>query len=203
MAQEDPNIFFRELIKSKPDPDDLAAWLANHVRLIELVDVNGVRERPVVGYPGYFVRDDGMVRLRLDGRLTKGFLSCFGYPTLSLHKDNKGKNTHVHILVAKAFVENPRPDIFDMVDHIDCVRTNNHYSNLRWVDNELNSANRKNSKNVSFHKGARRWVGCFQVGGKRRTKYFATEAEAFEWAQREKKKAWQKLYAEKIGQTKP
>ena len=37
---------------------------------------------------------------------------------------------------------------------------------------------------------------------KKAEKYFDTEAEAYEWAQREKKKAWEKLYQEKISQTK-
>ena len=36
MAQEDPNVFFRELMKSKPTPENRAAWLASHKKLIEL-----------------------------------------------------------------------------------------------------------------------------------------------------------------------
>jgi hypothetical protein len=39
MAQEeDPNIFFRELMKSKPTPENRAACLANHKKLIELAE---------------------------------------------------------------------------------------------------------------------------------------------------------------------
>ena len=109
----------------------------------------------------------------------------------------------VHRLVAKAFVKNPRPDIFDMVDHIDGNPSNNHYTNLRWVDNELNTANRKKCKNTFFWEtrpgiNPKRWRGMFSVGGKPTSKWFHTEAEAFEWAQREKKKAWQDLYEKKI-----
>jgi hypothetical protein len=36
MSQEDPNIFFRELMKSKPTPETRADWLANHLKLVEL-----------------------------------------------------------------------------------------------------------------------------------------------------------------------
>ena len=44
----------------------------------------------------------------------------------------------MHRLVATAFVHNPRPDIFTVVDHIDHCKTNNHYTNLRWLSPRLN-----------------------------------------------------------------
>lgn len=47
-----------------------------------------------------------------------------------------------HRLVAAAFVVNPRPDIFDFVDHIDGNRANNRAENLRWVNQQINSLNR-------------------------------------------------------------
>jgi len=48
----------------------------------------------------------------------------------------------VHRLVALAFVENPRPDIFAQVDHINRDRSDNRATNLRWVNFELNSLNK-------------------------------------------------------------
>jgi hypothetical protein len=189
MAQEDPNIFFRELMKSKPNPETRAGWLANHLKLVDLGEKAQVREKPF-SFSG-FVRDDGTLRLS-SGRVTTG-ANMNGYRIHCMSQC-------IHRLVAEAFVKNPRPDIFDMVDHIDHIRSNNHYTNLRWVDNELNTANRKNSKNVAYVKSmkTKKWAGVFKVGKKNFRKTFETEAEAHEWAHREKAVAWQKLYEEKI-----
>ena len=46
-----------------------------------------------------------------------------------------------HRLVAQAFIVNPRVDLFNCVDHIDGNRTNNHYTNLRYVNVQLNMLN--------------------------------------------------------------
>ena len=47
----------------------------------------------------------------------------------------------VHRMVAFVFCPNPRPDIFDRVDHIDRDGTNNHKNNLRWINHALNMCN--------------------------------------------------------------
>jgi hypothetical protein len=189
MAQEEnvsSNLFFNELcFKSKPTPETRAAWLANHLKLIDLGEKKKVREKAVT----FFVRDDGSVRLP-SGMITFGTVSGEGY---------RGLAFSMHRLVAEAFHLNPAPDLFDRVDHIDHIRTNNHYTNLRWVDHELNCANRKGCKNV--RKRNSKWEGYYRVGGKRTTQCFDNEEEAIEWAQREKKKAWEELYQEKISQT--
>lgn len=44
----------------------------------------------------------------------------------------------VHRLVAKSFVANPNPEQFDMVNHLDGDKANNHFSNLEWTDNSGN-----------------------------------------------------------------
>jgi hypothetical protein len=198
MSQEDPNIFFRELMKSKPTPETRADWLANHLKLVELGEKKEEKLREV---PIGFVRDDGSIRLA-SGEITYGHVDSRGYRKLFARG-------HIHRLVAEAFVENPRPDIFNVVDHINCDKLNNHYTNLRWVDTELNSANRKDSRNVWCHssrknkkKRPKDWLGHYMVGGKRTTKCFETEDEAYEWAHREKAVAWQKLYEKKLTQTK-
>jgi len=47
MAQESSNLFFNELLKSKPTPENRAAWLANHKKLIELeAGFNNAKVRP-------------------------------------------------------------------------------------------------------------------------------------------------------------
>ena len=51
----------------------------------------------------------------------------------------------LHRIVADACVTNPRPDIFDVVDHIDGCTLHNDPSNLRWVNSHLNHNNLKTS----------------------------------------------------------
>ena len=175
MAQEEkgsPNLLFNELI---------------------IGEKKKVREKPF-SLSG-FVRDDGTIRF-LSGSLTVGRTHKAGYKVLLM-------NQTVHRLVALAFVKNPRPDIFNLVDHINHDKANNHFTNLRWLDTELNAANRKDSKNVIYVKRmkTKKWAGVFKVGKKRFRKMFETEAEATKWAHREKAAAWEKLYDEKISQT--
>lgn len=78
---------------------------------------------------GYLVRQDGFVFHR-----TVNQYSPYEYTAGS--KDINGymhiTHTLVHILVAECFV--PNPNGYDTVDHIDRVRDNNVYTNLRWCD---------------------------------------------------------------------
>ncbi|WP_151089156.1 HNH endonuclease [Hymenobacter baengnokdamensis] len=41
------------------------------------------------------------------------------------------KRVLLHVLVAQHFI--PNPDEHKFVEHIDGIKTNNHYSNLRWI----------------------------------------------------------------------
>ena len=49
---------------------------------------------------------------------------------------------YLHRIVADACVPNPRPDLFNVVDHINGKKTDNRPCNLRWVNVHLNSLNR-------------------------------------------------------------
>ena len=50
-------------------------------------------------------------------------------------------NMYLHRIICDACVNNPRKDIFDVVDHIDGNTLNNRVKNLRWVNGHLNSNN--------------------------------------------------------------
>ena len=68
--------------------------------------------------------------------------SYYGYRT----NDGKRKKRSIHRLVAEAFIENPQPDIFDQVNHIDANKSNNCVDNLEWCNEKLNMEHA--SKNV-------------------------------------------------------
>ena len=118
---------------------------------------------------------------------------------------------YVHRLIAHLFVQNPRPDIFDRVDHIDRNKKNNDPSNLRWVNHRLNMINRsdsnvrsrtyfrKNGKLSSYWKktfGKFAYVYSDSVAGdvvKIRV-YFNDYAEAVEFARKDKVRRFDNLY---------
>ena len=54
------------------------------------------------------------------------------------YKNNKKVTESVHRLVAKAFVVNPNPDLFNQVNHLDGDILNNHWRNLQWCSNQMN-----------------------------------------------------------------
>ena len=62
-----------------------------------------------------------------------------GYCYLTICIDNGTNLTkRVHRLVAKAFIENPDPDNFNQINHIDGNKSNNCVDNLEWIDSKGN-----------------------------------------------------------------
>jgi hypothetical protein len=55
-----------------------------------------------------------------------------------------------HRLVALQFIPNDQPEVKTMIDHINRDRTDNHISNLRWVNASENSRNKSSNLGVSY-----------------------------------------------------
>jgi len=95
--------------------------------------------KPIKDYEGlYEVSDFGNVRNCKTGYIFKGY-DCDGYLKVGFCKDKKRKHFRIHRLVAEAFIPNPenKPE----VEHRDCNRKNNHFTNLRWATRSENQMN--------------------------------------------------------------
>lgn len=75
----------------------------------------------------------------ISGRVLKQGIDRYGYRTVVLRIDKINKTFRVHRLVANAFL--PRTLGKDYIDHIDTNKSNNHYTNLRWVTRSENERN--------------------------------------------------------------
>jgi hypothetical protein len=69
---------------------------------------------------------------------------------------------------------------FEMLDHINQIKTDNRISNLRIVTNQENQFNTK-AKGYCWHKHVKKWMSRIQLNGKLiNLGYFTTEEEARE-----------------------
>ncbi len=118
--------------------------------------------KDVKGYDGvYKVSTHGRIRSyqrRSKGKILTPELSKFGYFRVELYDNGHTNKTErktdgkylknnrikrgLHILVAEAFCPNPDPENFDEVDHINRVRDDIPFWNLRWTDRLGNMDNR-------------------------------------------------------------
>lgn len=121
--------------------------------------------KPIEGYEGYYEvsnigrvrsitrelpRSDGKIQIR-NGRIKSQYINQDGYPTVKLSKSKKDMRIAVHRLVAFAFVDGYF--VGAEVNHKDCNRANNVYTNLEWVthyDNIKYSIDSGNHVSVSY-----------------------------------------------------
>lgn len=104
----------------------------------------------------------GMYKISNLGRI-KSYKGCspklmkkrptkFGYLRVCLYgeaikgqpKNHNRRSYLIHVLVAEHFCHNSCPDIFDQVDHINRLRDDDVFYNLRWTDYDLNQENKGN-----------------------------------------------------------
>jgi len=105
-------------------------------------NVAEIQWKQVPGYEGiYSISSDGV--LKMDAKCKKwggvkrtGAKNSDGYLRVSMTKDGRRRKWFVHRIVALAFI-GPLPVGME-VNHIDGVKTNNHYSNLEYVTHRRN-----------------------------------------------------------------
>ena len=68
------------------------------------------------------------------GDLLKYYKDKDGYNRISLFINGKKKNFYVHRLVAMSFVINSNLEKYNIVNHLNGNKDDNHYMNLEWTD---------------------------------------------------------------------
>ena len=136
--------------------------------------------KSIDGYANYEVSSFGRVRNATTERILKPWTQNTGYLIIRLWRDGNQKQCLVHRLVAQEFVDNPLNK--RIVDHIDGVKTNNTFDNLRWASDTENQGNQKNQTNrtsiykgVSFDRSRNKWMAKIRTTNLGR---FESEREA-------------------------
>jgi len=83
-----------------------------------------------------------------------------GYYTVQLSTINGDrKSFYVHRLVAKAFIENPDPNILTDVNHKNLYRDDDFYGNLEWVTKQENNYHQSINRghNIRIKSGSNEW----------------------------------------------
>jgi len=130
------------------------------------------------------------------------YASKLGYKSFGLSTPGqKPRTRQVHDLVARLFVVNPRPDIFDQVDHIDHNTGRNHWSNLRWVNRSLNNLNSgKCAYKDKAKKLVRPWMAYAPLNGRKKYfGYFDTLEDASRVGKAAQKVEFKRIYQELTG----
>lgn len=107
----------------------------NNREFIESITLEGEEWRDVIGYEGlYMVSSFGRIFSKMKNRLLSPCKNSSKMPHLYIDARKNGCRTklYIHRLVALAFIPNPKK--YPEIDHIDCIPTNNHFSNLKWCN---------------------------------------------------------------------
>lgn len=114
----------------------------NNKEFIESITLEGEKWCDVIGYEGlYMVSSFGRIFSKIKNRLLSPCKNSSKMPHLYIDARKNGCRTklYIHRLVALAFIPNPKK--YPEIDHIDCIPTNNHFSNLKWCNRKMNQNN--------------------------------------------------------------
>lgn len=92
----------------------------------------------IIGYEDlYKINEYGDI-INSNGCIKKPYISNKGYKIIDLYKNGQSKKYLVHRLVAIHFVPNPNNE--KIVLHLDNIKTNTYYKNLKWGSYSENNA---------------------------------------------------------------
>lgn len=84
----------------------------------------------------YMVSNKGRVWSWKKGQILKQNICKVGYYVVSISYNNTPKTKYVHRLVAEAFIQNPNN--YNVINHLDENKLNNHVDNLEWCTQSHN-----------------------------------------------------------------
>ena len=124
---------------------------------------------PIKGYEGlYAVSSMERVKNLKTGKILKPHKTKYGYLIVALYKNGTRKWYSVHRLVAQAFLKPVAGK--DCVNHLNEVKTSNHYSNLEWVtykeNNNFGSRNERVAEKLTNGKRSKPVQGIDPKTGK-------------------------------------
>jgi hypothetical protein len=127
--------------------------------------------KEVEGFSQYEVNLSGIIRHKETKKIRVQTKEKSGYMKVGLGKPGKNQvGVRVHRIVCVAFI--PNPNGFNVVNHKDGNKANNHYSNLEWCTNKHNTAHAISSG--LFDVGKKPLIAM--IGGK--TFHFGSREEA-------------------------
>lgn len=94
--------------------------------------------KEIDGFENYLISEYGDVFSKYINAIMKPYLTNKGYKAIDLHKNHKKYKFCIHRLVALNFI--PNPNNYPIVLHLDNVKTNTHYTNLKWGTYSENNA---------------------------------------------------------------
>ena len=134
----------------------------------------------------YEISNLGRVKNLTSGKILKNTLIKVHREYYVIQLRNKKSMKKIHVLIAQAFIPNPKNK--PKVDHIDRDRTNNNIDNLRWVtmsESAMNSSKSINNTSgysgVSFNKNRNKWEAELKIYGKSYYKLCKTKEGAIEY----------------------
>lgn len=91
--------------------------------------------RIIPGFSNFAINEAGEVLAYRSGNILSENLNAYGYPVVSIYDPDKEvwRQVAVHILLARAFIENDDPTTRIYVNHKDGNKTNRRIDNLEWV----------------------------------------------------------------------
>lgn len=110
---------------------------------------------PIKGYPDYSVSTYGRVKSEKRNKVKiiqwretyKGYFKAKPFKA----GDNKQPQFFIHRLVALAFI--PNPNKYPQVNHKNGNKSDNHYSNLEWCNDQINKDHAKANGLINYPKG--------------------------------------------------
>jgi hypothetical protein len=84
----------------------------------------------------YEISQTSLIRCVKTLIVKKQYIGSTGYYMISISRNNKSKPYRVHVLLAEAFIPNPKN--YRYINHIDGNKLNNELSNLEWCTHDMN-----------------------------------------------------------------